>query len=405
MRFKSNNRTPRPEERREAPRLEGRATRALLRLIGAALLALFVALPAHAQSELVAGYDVIPARGPEQAKGAVIWNHGLSRLTEAAGETPFVVDHLQAAGWDVFRLQRRWASDRMDTSPAALVDAATQLRKQGYRKIVSSGQSFGAWISFAAAAQASGLIDAIVAFAPAAHGEFGVSPVWERNAEGLYEVIDGVGPSTRVLTFFFNNDNLDPGGRAPRLNQIFSDHKVPHSTIDRPPGFSGHGVGLTHAFAHVYGACVVAFIEAAAIPKDFSCARYLRTDPGRGFALPPDIRIVPAPPEALPGLAKMVGRWYGWYDVGRQVMLVIDEVGRDRALAYYATTALFRTEGDRGATTRRKGEFDPATGILRFSEMKHTPLQFRLRPDGKLDATWSTVDGRFTLTTVLRRVD
>jgi hypothetical protein len=84
-------------------------------------------------------------------------------------------------------------------------------------------------------------------------------------------------------------------------------------------------------------------------------------------------------------------------------MVIIDEVGRDRALAYYATSALLRE--DRGTTSRRKGEYDAESGTLKFTEVKHTPLQFRLRPDGKLDATWSTVDGRHTLTTVLRRVD
>jgi hypothetical protein len=86
-------------------------------------------------------------------------------------------------------------------------------------------------------------------------------------------------------------------------------------------------------------------------------------------------------------------------------MLIVDEIGRDRAIAYYATTAQFRREGDRGTTTRRKGEFDAATGTLSFTEKGRTPLTYRLRDDGKMDATWTSADGKNSLTTVLRRVD
>lgn len=405
MRFSIRTERPRPEERaRQGARLEGRAASALLRLIGAALLALFVAWPAHAQTELVAGYDDRPARGADQAKGAIIWNHGLARLAEAAGETPFFVDHLQRAGWDVFRLQRRWASDRPEDSSAALIDEARKLKAQGYRKIVTAGQSFGGWISLIAAGRSKNLFDAVIATAPAAHGEVGVSSAWRLNADNLYDLAADMNPS-RTLVFLFERDPFDPGGRGPRLDRILSDRGVPHAIIDRPPGFAGHGAGQTHAFAHVYGACVVAFVEAPSVARNFSCDPYIPSQPGVGFVLPPTIKIVPPPNDAPPALAKMLGRWYGWYDVGRQVMLVVDEVGRDRAIALYATTAQFRREGDRGTTTRRKGEFDAATGTLRFAEKGRTPLEYRLRADGKLDATWTSADGRTSLTTVLRRVD
>lgn len=404
MRFSFGIDIPRPEGRRAAPRLEGREAGALLRLVGAALLALFVALPAHAQTELVAGYDSLPARGPEQAKGAVIWNHGLARLAEAAGETPFFVDHLQRAGWDVFRLQRRWASDRPEESSEALIAEARKLKAQGYRKIVTAGQSFGGWISFIAAGKTKNLFDAVVATAPAAHGEMNLSSSWRLNADNLYDIAADMNPS-RTLVFLFESDPYDPGGRGPKLDRILSDRGVPHAIIDRPSGFAGHGIGQSHAFAHVYGPCVVAFVEAANIARNFSCDRYIPTAPGTGFALPQEIKIVPPPKEAPVSLAKMLGRWYGWYEVGRQVMLVVDEIGRDRAIAYYATTAQFRREGDRGTTTRRKGEFDAATGTLRFAEKGRTPLEYRLRADGKLDATWTSADGKSSLTTILRRVD
>ncbi len=398
---------PRPEERRAAPRLEGRDAGAFarnLRAVLAAVLLAFFVWPAHAQTELLPGYIDRPPRGAEEAKGAVIWNHGLARLAEAAGETPFFVDHLQRAGWDVFRLQRRWASDRPEDSSAALIAEARKLKAQGYRKIVTAGQSFGGWISVIAAGKTKNLFDAVVATAPAAHGEVGVSTSWRLNADNLYDIAADMNPS-RTLVFLFENDPYDPGGRGPKLDRILSDRGVPHAIVDRPPGFVGHGIGQSHAFAHVYGPCVVAFVEAPSIARNFSCDPYIPKAPGAGFALPQEIKIVPPPKDASPVLAKMLGRWYGWYDVGRQVMLIVDEIGRDRAIAYYATTAQFRREGDRGTTTRRKGEFDAATGTLSFTEKGRTPLTYRLRDDGKMDATWTSADGKNSLTTVLRRVD
>ena len=374
----------------------------------AALVMLAVAfaapLPACAQTELVAGYDTQGPRGPAEAKGAVIWNHGLARLAEAAGETPFFVDHLQRDGWDVFRLQRRWASDRPEDSSNALIDEARKLKAQGYRKIVTAGQSFGAWISIIAAGKTNDLFDAVIATAPAAHGEIGVSSAWRLNADRLYDIAAQMNPS-RTLVFLFENDPFDPGGRAAQLRQILSDRGVPNAIIDRPKGFSGHGVGQTSAFAHNYGPCIVAFVDAPGIARDFSCDRYIPAKRGAGFALPASVKIVPAPADAPPALAKMLGWWYGWYDSGRQVLLIVEEVGKDRALAYYATSAQVRRPGDRGTTTRRRGEFEAATATLRFAEKDRTPLDYKLRPDGQLDATWTSVDGKSTLTTVLRRVD
>jgi dienelactone hydrolase len=366
--------------------------------------ALAASLPARAQTELVAGYDTQEARGPEQAKGAVIWNHGLARLAEAAGETPFFVDHLQRDGWDVFRLQRRWASDRPEDSSNALIEEARKLKAQGYRKIVTAGQSFGGWISIMAAGKTSNLFDAVIATAPAAYGEVGVSSTWRLNADKLYDIAALMNP-TRALVFLFENDHFDPGGRGPKLRQILSDRGVPGAVVDRPNGFSGHGVGQTSAFAHVYGPCVVAFVDAPSIARDFSCDRYIPAKRGAGFSLPASVKIMPAPPEAPPALARMLGWWYGWYDSGRQVLLIVEEVGKDRALAYYATSAQFRRAGDRGTTTRRRGEFDAATDTLRFTEKDRTPLEYKLRPDGQLDATWTSADGKSSLTTILRRVE
>src|SRR6185436_6733585 len=82
-----------------------RGAAALMRRLGASLLAfLLLARVAGAQTELQPGYDDRPPRGPQVALGMVIWNHGLGSDREASGPTPFLIDDLQEAGYDVVRL-------------------------------------------------------------------------------------------------------------------------------------------------------------------------------------------------------------------------------------------------------------------------------------------------------------
>src|SRR5690242_8097374 len=111
------------------------------------LAAVLWAVPAGAQTQLIAGYPDRAARGPATAKGAVIYSHGLASDTEAAGATPFVVDALQEGGWDVFRLQRQRAGDTLESATEALIAAMQRLRGDGYTRLVLVGHSFGAWIS------------------------------------------------------------------------------------------------------------------------------------------------------------------------------------------------------------------------------------------------------------------
>ena len=61
-------------------------------LQGPIVVALFAAMlalsaPAFAQTEFLPAYDDKPLAGPAKAKGAVIWNHGLSRLSESEANT------------------------------------------------------------------------------------------------------------------------------------------------------------------------------------------------------------------------------------------------------------------------------------------------------------------------------
>lgn len=369
--------------------------------VAALIAATFVAAsPSRAQTEFLPAYDDKPLVGPAAAKGAVIWNHGLSRLSESESNTPFYTDALRAAGWDVFKLTRRWASDRLYDSTQALIAEGRKLRAQGYKHVVSAGQSFGGWISYNAAGKSDNPFDAIVATAPAAHGTLATNSSWRMNADNLYGFARDMKPPVKVMTFFFNKDDYDPGERGAEVRRLLAARGVPNLIVDYPPGFTGHGVGSSMAFALMYGRCIAAFIEPGPLKADFSCAAY---PPAKGsFPLPKDLAIVPAPADAPAGLARMVGRWQGWYESGRPVMLVVQEVGKDRALATYSTMAQYRNATDKPNFTRRRGEYDAASGVLGFTETT-TMLTYKLRADGRLDATWER--GATKLATILTKAD
>lgn len=366
----------------------------------AALLALSPG--ARAQTELLPAYDDAPLAGPAKAKGAVIWNHGLSRLSESKSITPFYADALREAGWDVFKLTRKWASDRLYDSTEALLAEGRKLRAQGYKNVVSAGQSFGGWISYNAAGKANVPFDAIVATAPAAHGTWATNENWRKNADNLYAMAGDVRAPMKVLTFFFNKDDYDPGGRGAEVRRRLTAGGVPNIIVDYPPGLIGHSIGGSKAFANLYGACIAAFIEPGPLRAGFSCADHplAKAD----FPLPKDLKMVPPPANAPPVLARMVGRWHGWYDSGRPVMLIVHEVDQDRVMAIYSTQPQYRSATDKANYTRRRGEFDATSGLLRFSET-NTLLEYKLRSDGRLDALWQRKGSAAKLVTILTKVD
>jgi len=371
-----------------------------MRRIWPLLLALLPALAA-AQTEIVPGYADRPARGPAAAAGIVIWNHGLGRLKESTSDTPFLLDGLADAGWDVVRLHRRWASDRVEDSSAALIAAAQGFKSQGYRRVISAGQSFGGWISFAAAGRTRGLFDAIIATAPAAHGEVGRSSNYELNASHLYDMASDLNP-TRVLVVFFERDSYDPGGRGPRLARILSQAGMPFAVIDRPAGFAGHSVGQSLGFARVFGPCILAFVAEARLPGAFPCQAADPAPLSTDFALPKALSIA-APDSVAPELRPFLGRWFGWYDNGRQLQLIVTGGTPDKVTAIYATTAQYRQPKAGGSHAGRSGTID-AGGTLSFAEGERSRLSYRPRADGRLEATWTRADGSGTLTTTLRRL-
>src|SRR5260370_34310699 len=116
-------------------------------------------------------YESYPAKGSDKALGLVIWNHGVDgQLPQYKGPPIPAIEGLAARGWDVIKLNRNpvWENSWANAGQrhvARVAEEVAAARKEGYRRIVVAGQSYGGAIALAAA----GAIDplwAVIATAP-----------------------------------------------------------------------------------------------------------------------------------------------------------------------------------------------------------------------------------------------
>ncbi len=194
--------------------------------------------------------------GPDKAIGAVVWNHGRSINTEDSDSpTPPYLRVLRDAGWDVLRFDRPREGDTLTASTRRLVELVGQLKRKGYRRIVLAGQSFGAFLALMAA-DSSEDVDAVVATAPAAFGNFDeFYDSWRLNATRLYPLLERV-KRARVMLFYFHGDDFDPGGRGEHSRGILAGRQIGYSVIDQPAFLAGHWASSTGLFLRRFGSCI-----------------------------------------------------------------------------------------------------------------------------------------------------
>ena len=75
-------------------------------------------------------------RGPQAAKGVVIWAHGYAGADRdlRAATAPGFLSILNDAGWDVLRFDRNPGEDALFTSLPRLVEGLPEVRAAGYRQ-------------------------------------------------------------------------------------------------------------------------------------------------------------------------------------------------------------------------------------------------------------------------------
>jgi dienelactone hydrolase len=204
-------------------------------------------------------------QGPRAARGAYLWAHGRAAggQDSRGGQPQPHVRVFNNAGYDVLRFDRAPATDETDTAAAWMRQALSELRAQGYARIVVGGQSRGAWNALQALDQ-PGLADAVVAVAPAAHGAKG-SAAWAWALDDLRQVVAAArSPQARVAVVNFTGDEFDPDpdGRAQIFRSLASPPRVGALLfLDRPQGLEGHGAGADARFTQRYGACLLEFAE------------------------------------------------------------------------------------------------------------------------------------------------
>ena len=359
--------------------------------------------------------------GPEHALGAVVWNHGRSINTEDSDSpTPPYLRVLRDSGWDVLRFDRLRDGDTLTASTRRLVELVGHLKSKGYRRVVLAGQSFGAFLALMAA-DASDEVDAVIATAPAAFGNFDeFYDSWRLNATRLYPLLERI-KRARVMLFYFHGDDFDPGGRGERSRAILSSHQLGFSVIDQPAFLTGHWASSTGLFLRRFGNCIRDFIAADRLEGERNCEPVWGETPSGELRLPDDLvhphAAVHAAAAAI-GASAPVGSaiasssptgsrighqsWYGFYPNGREVLLAVEETQGHELEAVYAIGPGI-DENEPAEWSRRKGRLVEDEFV--FEEKGKSSLRFRPRADGGLNATWISPDGKTSMEAALRRLD
>ncbi len=378
------------------------------------LAGLAAAQPAAAQIILKPAYGENTLLGAGKARGAVVWSHGRSvEVEDSEAPTPLYLKTMREAGWDVYRLDRMRVSDTLPNSSRALAGYADGLKDKGYRRVVLTGQSFGAFIALMAAGQTD-RVDAVVGTAPAAFGNFSEAyDSFRENATQLWPILRNV-RRARVMLFFFHGDDFDPGGRGEPARNVLTQRGLENLVIDQPALLTGHGAANTGLFVRRFAGCIVRFAETPPTANDPPCddswgrspsAELMQAGlPGAaaGSAAKSASGSATGGPDTASPLRPYLGMWYGSYINGREVALAVEKAEGDTVYADYVLGA--GMEPDQPfERVHRKGRIED--GELVFDERGRNILRYRLRPDSRIAATWLDKAGKGRLETVLRRVN
>ncbi len=337
----------------------------------------------------------LPPNGPERANGIVIWNHGISGSTQSwMAPAPPVFRLLQSRGWDVIMLKRHhlaenMAGDRLYRAVQRTLQEVAAARKQGYRKVVLAGQSFGGYVSLEAVDTVSD-IDAVVALAPGVRfsGAGG-----RLDASITDRILQRAKVGRMALVFPKNDAVFNHVVRGEGAQAILSRRPLPYLLVDETSGISGHGGAVTGRFALRYGLCLADFLAAPSLPAGrFTCPPVAEEWPlVRELLLPqPAQRPSVVRDASVFAVGSLTGlRWAMLEDTAVLVAPVEEGPGRLRLM--------YRSTGFGG------GVFDATLkdGVLRA--VLSNGAKVTLKPEGEGALTWTSSDGSRSLDAPLVR--
>jgi pimeloyl-ACP methyl ester carboxylesterase len=358
--------------------------------------------------------------GPTQAKGVVVWSHGRSiNAEDSQSPTPTYLRALREGGWDVLRFDRASRGDTLTDSTGHLVDYVSQLKQKGYRQVILAGQSFGAFLALMAA-DVSAEVDGVIATAPAAYGSFDdFYDSWKLNATKLYPLLEQV-KRARVMVFYFHGDDFDPGGRGERSREILSARGLGYAVVDQPAFLTGHWASSSGLFLRRYGSCIRDFAENLKLSGELTCSPRWGTSPSAEMKLPADLAdthsqhaaaatATAAAPTGSGAASDSATAprgfrdvWYGFYPNGREVLFGVEAVHGNDLTAVYAIGPSIDDQFP-AVWSRRQGHLVDDSFV--FEEKGKSSLRFRPRPDGGLGASWTSTDGKTSMSAHLRPID
>jgi pimeloyl-ACP methyl ester carboxylesterase len=237
------------------------------------------ATPVNPQNELklIEGTPWLSSetRGPDAAKGVIYFARGYGWRVKTADDylaAPYFLKTLSSNGWDVIVAKVPYSvSERgielVPRGAAFLRRRVRELKAQGYKRVVLAGHSWGGWASMLAADDPSFAADALLLSAPTTFGRVSSAETGRANAMAGLNVTLFAPSIARVKTPTFlilPNDrewDPDPGTRGAMAEKHFTQSKIPHIVLTKPPGFTGHFAGWLPAFDYVYGRCIEDFLD------------------------------------------------------------------------------------------------------------------------------------------------
>lgn len=352
----------------------------------------------------VPGFPNIPARGPDRAKGVVFWSHGVKgKWPEYRFPPAAILQRLATGGWDVVKINRNNLFETGWTDAGLhhvddLVQRAEEARRQGYRRVIAAGQSYGGAIALEAGARFP--FDAVIALAPGTGSDARSSGMntmnWQTQADWLSRLLPRE-QAARVFLFVPDKDEYFPSAtRGPLAREALGASGRAFVLVDEQSPLKGHGAGTGNSFRSAYANCLLRFLDAPPKGGETRCP-----NPPDDFdiLLPDDLSVVKPTPDVPKALAAFSGRWAGVYDGNKRAVEIIVE--RIEGHDAHIVIAVGRGPERRSASdwTRRKASFD-ANNALRTAGSGNR-FTMTLRPDGNADLLWEAKEGDRSLKAVL----
>jgi pimeloyl-ACP methyl ester carboxylesterase len=353
------------------------------------------------QPGAVTGAPAFTMRGPEQAKGVVLWNHGRGNTAASEKAAPLVALFAER-GWDVWSLYRGWSADDRRQAMLMVGQGVEKMQAKGYRRVVLMGQSAGAYASVEAV-RYDYPVEAVIALAPAAFGSFSGSTAgsnWRENDNTLRTVWERFeNKKVKVVAAYFTDDDFyegrHPHVRGPWLQQTMSKFGLPHLVLDQPSAapLIGHHAGQSWTFARRYAPCILAFVETGIAPP---CGN---DEPAMLDTF--EIRRLPA--SAFDASEPLAGTWYGNWSGGRVLAIPILRRQGNQLAARYMTGASVGREIDRVEDIDWPIT-DMGNGLLR-RDLKTLTFEFQLEGPDRMTGKRIVKDKpNETQTAIFRRI-